>query len=63
MLSSAVLAWSVYRLSFEAIAGIGLVAGTIGFVGLVVAAFFWFGKTRMALRAMSDEAALAKRWA
>jgi hypothetical protein len=59
----AVLASTTYRLPFEAIAGIGFVAGTIGFIGLVVGCSFLVRETRLALRAMSDEAELAKRWA
>lgn len=62
-LLGAVLASSAYRLSFEAIGGIGLVAGTIGFIGLVVGCTFLVRETRLALRSMSDEAELAKRWA
>ena len=58
----AVLAASEYRLPFEAIAGIGFVAGTLGFVGLVVGCVLLVRETRLALRAMSDEAELAKSW-
>jgi hypothetical protein len=59
----AVLANSAYRIPFEAIAGIGFVAGTIGFVGLVVGCTFLVRETRLALRAIFDEAELAKNWA
>jgi hypothetical protein len=59
----AVLAPSAYQLPFEAIAVIGFIAGTIGFIGLVVGCTFLVFETRLALRAMTDEAELAKRWA
>lgn len=59
----AALASSAYRLPFEAIAGISFVAGTIGFIGLTVGCAFLVYETRLALRAMSDEAELAKTWA
>ena len=62
-LLGAVLASSPYRLPFEAISGIGLVAGTIGFIGLVVGCTFLVQETRLALRSMTEEAQLAKRWA
>jgi Protein of unknown function (DUF2721) len=59
----AVLAGTAYRLPFEAIAGIGFVAGTIGFVGLAVGCVLLVRETRLALRSMSEEADLAKSWA
>lgn len=59
----AVLASSSYRLPFEAISGIGFVAGTIGFIGLVVGCTFLVQETRLALGMMTEEAELAKRLA
>ena len=59
----AILGSSSYRLSFEAVAGIGFVAGTIGFIGLSVGCVLLVRETRLALQAMSDEAELAKTWA
>jgi Protein of unknown function (DUF2721) len=58
----ATLAPSAYRLPFEAVAGAGFVAGTVGFAGLVVGCVLLVRETRLALRAMSDEAELAKSW-
>jgi hypothetical protein len=59
----AVLGTSANRLSFEAIAGIGLVAGTIGFIGLAVGCSLLVSETRLALLSLSEEAELGKRWA
>jgi len=59
----AVLASSPYRVPFEAVTLIGFVAGTVGFIGLVVGCTFLVRETRLALRAMTDEAELARRWA
>jgi Protein of unknown function (DUF2721) len=59
----AVLANSSYRLPFEAVAGIGFVAGTIGFIGLSTGCVLLVRETRLALESMSEEAELAKRWA
>jgi len=59
----AVLANSVYRLPFEAVAGVGFIAGTIGFIGLSVGCALLVRETRLALRNMSEEAEMAKRWA
>ncbi len=58
----ATLAGSAYRLPFEAVAGAGFVAGTVGFAGLVVGCVLLVRETRLALRALSDEAELAKSW-
>jgi hypothetical protein len=59
----AVLATTQYRLPFEAVAGIGFVAGTIGFVGLSVGCTLLVRETRVAVDSMKDEAELAKTWA
>src|SRR5215472_4334180 len=59
----AVLANSSYRLPFEAVVGIGFVAGTIGFVGLSVGCILLVRETRVALQVINEEAELAKRWA
>jgi uncharacterized protein DUF2721 len=56
----AVLATTQYRLPFEAVAGIGFVAGTIGFVGLTVGCVLLVRETRVAVLSMMDEAELAK---
>src|SRR5260370_37930977 len=58
----AVLASSQYRLPFAAIAGIGFVAGTIGFIGLAVGCTLLVRETRLALGMMTQEAELAKTW-
>lgn len=59
----AILATTQYRLPFEAVAGIGFVAGTIGFVALSLGCLLLVRETRLALDSMSDEAELAKSWA
>jgi Protein of unknown function (DUF2721) len=59
----AILGSTQYRLPFEAVAGIGFVAGTIGFVGLSVGCTLLVQETRLALRSMSEEAEMAKSWA
>lgn len=59
----AVLANSSYRLPFEAVVGIGIVAGTTGFVGLSVGCILLVRETRVALQVITEEAELAKRWA
>lgn len=59
----AVLGTSANRLSFEAVAGVGFVAGTIGFIGLTVGCSLLVRETRLALQSLSEEAELAKRWA
>jgi hypothetical protein len=59
----AVLGSTQYRLPFVAVAGIGFVAGTIGFVGLAAGCILLVQETRLALRSMSEEAELAKSWA
>jgi len=59
----AVLANSAYHLPFQAVAGIGFVAGTVGFIGLSVGCVLLVRETRLALRNMSEEAELAKKWA
>lgn len=59
----AILATTEYRLPFEALAGVGFVAGTIGFVGLSVGCTLLVRETRVAVDSMKDEAELAKTWA
>jgi hypothetical protein len=59
----AVLGSTQYRLPFEAVAGVGFVAGMIGFIGLSVGCVLLVQETRLALRSMSEEAELAKSWA
>jgi uncharacterized protein DUF2721 len=56
----AVLASSNYRLPFEVITGIGLLAGSTGFVGLVVGCVLLVNETRIALSIIMEEAELAK---
>jgi len=57
------LAGFAIPLAFAPIALISFIAGTVGFAGLVVGCTLLVRETRLALRAMSDEAELAKRWA
>jgi hypothetical protein len=59
----AVLATSAYRLPFEAVAGIGFVVGTVGFIALSVGCTLLVRETRLALQSMSEEAEMGKRWA
>ena len=51
-----------YRLSFEVVGAVSFVAGTVGFVGLVVGCSLLVNETRLALRLMYEEADLAKSW-
>lgn len=53
---------SEYRLPFAAIVGVSFVAGSVGFVGLVVGCSLLVNETRLALRTLSEEAELAKSW-
>lgn len=62
-LLGAILGGTDYRMPFVAVAGLGFVAGTIGFVGLSAGCVLLVRETRLALRSMSDEAELAKSWA
>jgi hypothetical protein len=57
------LAATEYRLSFAVIGGVSFVAGSVGFVGLVVGCSLLVTETRLALRSASEEAELAKSWA
>ncbi len=56
------LAASEYRMSFATIAGISLVAGAVGFIGLVVGCALLVRETRLALVTLSEEAKLAQNW-
>ncbi len=56
------LAGSEYRLPFAVIGGFSFVAGSTGFVGLVVGCLLLVNETRLALRTVSEEAELAKSW-
>jgi hypothetical protein len=56
------LAASEYRMPFTAIAGISLIAGAVGFVGLAVGCVLLVNETRLALRSISEETELAKSW-
>jgi hypothetical protein len=58
----AVLASTNYRLPFEVITGIGLVAGGLGFTGLVAGCVLLVSETRLALAIIVEEAELAKTW-
>ncbi|MFI5105678.1 MAG: DUF2721 domain-containing protein [Terriglobales bacterium] len=58
----AVLASTNYRLPFEVITGIGLVAGGLGFAGLVAGCVLLVSETRLALAIIVEEAELAKTW-
>jgi hypothetical protein len=51
-----------YKLPFDAIAIISFIAGTVGFIGLVVGCSLLVNETRLALRSIYEEAELAKRW-
>ncbi len=51
-----------YKLPFEVIVVSSFIAGTVGFVGLVVGCSFLVNETRLALRSIYEEAALAKSW-
>lgn len=51
-----------YRLPFEAIGAISFIAGTVGFIGLVVGCVLLVNETRLALRSIYEEADLAKSW-
>src|SRR6266700_2060883 len=51
-----------YKFPFEAIVAISFIAGTVGFVGLVVGCLFLVNETRLALRSIYEEAELARSW-
>jgi hypothetical protein len=57
------LAATNFSLPFTVIGGVSFVAGSIGFVGLVVGCSLLVNETRLALRTLSEEAELAKSWA
>ncbi len=56
------LAASEFRMSFATIAAISLVAGAVGFIGLVVGCTLLVRETRLALLSLSEEAKLAMNW-
>jgi hypothetical protein len=51
-----------YKWAFEAIVAISFVAGVVGFAGLAVGCSFLVHETRLALRSINEEAAMAKSW-
>lgn len=51
-----------YKWTFEAIVAISFVAGTVGFTGLAVGCSLLVRETRIALRFIYEEAALARSW-
>jgi hypothetical protein len=51
-----------YKWAFEAIVAVSFVAGVVGFTGLAVGCSFLVNETRLALRSITEEAALAKNW-
>jgi len=55
-----VLATSASRAAFDAIAALGLASGTIGVAGLVAGCTAMVHKTRLAVRSLAEEAALAR---
>jgi Protein of unknown function (DUF2721) len=56
------LAASEFRMSFATIAAISLIAGSVGFIGLVVGCTLLVRETRLALLTLSEEAKLAMNW-
>ncbi len=56
------LAASEFRMSFATIAGVSLVAGAVGFIGLVVGCTLLVRETRLALLTLTEEARLAQTW-
>jgi len=48
--------------SFTVTEVIGFIAGTVGFIGLVLGCSLLVAETRLALRTVSEEAELAKSW-
>lgn len=56
------LAATDYRMSFATIAAVSLIAGTVGFIGLVIGCSFLVSETRLALANLSEEAKLARTW-
>jgi len=55
-----VLAASVPGAAFDAIADLGLASGTIGVAGLVAGCTAMVHETRLAVRSLAEEAALAR---
>jgi Protein of unknown function (DUF2721) len=53
---------SQYKWPFELIVGISFVAGTIGFICLAVGCSLLVNETRLALRSLTEEAALVRGW-
>ena len=58
----AVLAGQQSRVPFVVIGGLSFIAGSVGFVGLVVGCSLLVGETHLALRSLSEEAQLVKSW-
>jgi|SRR5436309_1722699 len=58
----AVLAGQQSRVPFVVIGGLSFIAGSVGFVGLVVGCSLLVSETRLALHSLSEEAQLVKSW-
>jgi len=56
------LAATDYKMSFATIAAVSLIAGTVGFIGLVIGCSFLVRETRLALANLAEEAKLARDW-
>jgi Protein of unknown function (DUF2721) len=56
----ATVAATDYRMSFATIAAVSLIAGTLGFIGLVIGCSFLVRETRLALAILSEEARLIR---
>ena len=59
---AASLAGSSYKLPFAAVATVSVIAGTLGFIGLVMGCSLLVRETRLALISLSEEAKAAKTW-
>lgn len=59
---AASLAGSSYKLPFAAVAAVSVIAGTLGFIGLVMGCSLLVRETRLALISLSEEAIAAKTW-
>jgi hypothetical protein len=59
---AASLAGSSYKLPFAAVAAVSVIAGTLGFIGLVMGCSLLVRETRLALISLSEEAKAAKTW-
>lgn len=56
----ATVAATEYKMSFATIAAVSLIAGTLGFIGLVIGCSFLVRETRLALAILSEEARLIR---